>query len=723
MHLALVCSSMLFRLYCPKTLRPRSDARFLIVVAALLGISGLMCSATTYCRTLEEAYATLGFNPRATNAHVLVLMSDQHMNLNPGSSPAYDVTTNLDYRLVRLVNSMDPAPSKILISGDVCTSMGVIPGADARTQPSTYQDAINEMACFLASLQVLTNIDQTNILWIPGNHDQGAFENDADTFRRMFPNMPAYQKFELGGFHFFLMNSGNYGEPDERQKDWARAEVAKLDPTDNVIVMTHQPPFTGTVVHRGMGLLLRELFGEWRSRWWLIDGHEHARTDRIWQVGQSRVAETTLGPASTNTFIGFTYDVGCAFMCLSNGTVAGRIYYHYSTGMFVVWDEPYWPWPRLYQPAFEQNPGLLWRRFKQSPGRTPEMKTVDATDSISWWAYPVLLEWEMPLSVYDNEATHFVLLIAGLTANTVIDCSADRTNWIPLDVPTPTNSAYSFPIPPELVNLPKAYLRLRGFDHGNNWVGAWGLATTNGPGGFKFPRLEPIPDQSLYPGRALSVQPQVTSPYSPPDKLRFTLLSGPKGSRVDKDIGTFSWDPPADSAECTIPVTIKVSDWGTPPATSTQTFNVHLLGGGGPLLGVPSRAKGKLTFAASGDPGSYRIDYSVDGETWNELLTTNGPTHQFSFSIPETKQELHRFFRILQQTGEPSVTGPYPWPPEPPFVLQLQTPSAEFKILASTDLQNWNEVLSTNLAGTAIAIADPDATRWLLRYYRVHSVP
>lgn len=682
-----------------------------------------MCSAASYAHSLEEAYATLGFDPRASNAHVLVLMSDQHMNLNPGNSPAYEVTTNLDYRLVRLVNSMDPAPSKILVAGDVCSSMAVIPGADARTQPPTYRMATNEMTYFLESLKLFTNIHQTNILWIPGNHDQGAFESDANTFRMMFPTMPPYQRFELGGFHFFLLNSGNYGEPDDKQKEWARAEVAKLDPTDNLIVMTHQPPFTGTVVHRGMGLLLRELFGTWRSKWWLIDGHEHARADRTWKVGQSLVSETTLGPASTNTFVGFTYDVGCAFMCLSNGTVAGRIYYHYATQQFVIWDDPYWPWPRSYQPAFEQTPGLLWRRFKQGPGKTPEMKTVNATDSIAWWAYPVLLEWEMPLSDHDNEATHFVLLIAGLTVNTVIDCSADRTNWIPLSVPTPTNSAYSFPIPPELVNLPKAYLRLRGFDHGNNWVGAWGLATTNGPGRFRFPRLEPIPDQSLFPGRALSVQPQVTSPYSPPDKLRFALLSGPKGSRVDANIGTFYWDPPADSVAGSALVTIKVSDWGTPPATSTQSFNVHLLGGGGPLLSVPSRIKNRLVFTGSGDPGSYRVDYAVDGETWNELLTTNGPTLQFAFSTTETQQAPHKFFRILQQMGEPAVTGPFPWPSEPPYVLELQTPPAEFKILSSTNLLDWTEVFSTNLLGTLIKMEDPNATRWLIREYKVQRTP
>lgn len=674
--------------------------------------------------TLEEAYAELGFDPRAPGCSVVVLASDVHMNLDLNGVPAPVATTNLDHRMVRVINSMSPPPAKLLISGDVSSSLAPIPGGDARFDQPTFFNATNEMVYFLNSLKVLTNIHQTNILWIPGNHDVGAFESSADTFRTMFPEMPPYQTFEFAGIRWFLVNPGNFGTPDEAQKEWARGEFSKLHPDDTVIVMTHQPPFANPVAHRGMGLLLRELFEHRPSHWWLITGHDHARAQRTWRIGESKVAEINLGPATTNTFVGFSYDVGFAFLCLSNGVV-GQIYYHYAGDHYRVWRQPEWDFPREYIPAFEGLPGLLWRRLKSGYGKTPEQTAADSIDSIEWWAYPKYLEWEMPLGAHGNEATHFVLAVAGLTTEPVFECSADHTNWVRLEVPAPINLAYAFPIPPEMRHLPKVHLRLRSEDgFGNNWVGGWGLLTTNGPGGFRYPKLEAVPDQMSYPGRSIAVPLKAISPYSPPDRLRFTLLSGPIGASVDPQSGIFAWTPATTQAAADYAVSVKVSDDGSPPAEATQQFSVRILPGGGPTLTMPSTtAGGGLRFGVAGDSGSFRVLYSTDEETWNVLCVTNGAPHRFEFVLDSAPTDPHTFYAVRQRQGDAMAIGPHPWPIAVPYLVDVQAPAAEFHVLRSTNLVDWASIATTNLPGSRFKIVDPGAQRWQTRAYKAQSTP
>lgn len=677
----------------------------------------LACSGQGF-NTLQEAYAALGFDPHQPGNVVVVHASDVHMNLHIEGVPAPVATTNLDHRMVRVINEMNPQPAKILFSGDVSSSMAAVPGGDATGKPLPYTYATNEMIFFRNSLAALTNIHATNILWIPGNHDVGAFESDAQTFRMIFPNMPPYQRFELAGMHWFLVNPGNYGTPDEKQSDWLRAEVAQISPTNKVVVMTHQPPFSNPVAHRGMGLLLREVFGEWQTPWWLLAGHEHARALQTWKVGNSKVAEVVAGPATTNTFVGFNYDVGFVIHCVSNGIV-GQVYYHYSYDHFRVWNQPSWDFPREYAAAFEKVPGLLWRRLKPGYGSLPEQLQAEALDSIEWWAYPRVLEWRMPLADHGNRATHFLLAVAGLTPTAVVECSSDRENWIELSASQSEFLIHAYPIPESMRTLPSAYLRFRSQDSGNNWVGGWGLATTNGPGGFSYPRLSQVPDLVAYPGRSIAIQLQATNPYSPPDKLRFRLVSGPSGAAVDARAGVFTWQPGASSEPGVYPITVAVADEGTPPAGDTKAFNVQLLNGGGPVLSslrvIPPGGAG---FDIIGDPGAYTVSYTTDYENWNVLCVTNTPTLQAAVEIGATGQSTCQFFRVKQTAGVASASAPVPWPARPPYVVDLKLPATQFHVQQSTNLVHWDDLKQVTVPGQAIQIPDPSAEQWAPRVYK-----
>ena len=242
-------------------------------------------SAQAYTN-LTSAYSAMGFDPSAPGNAVVVFFSDAHMDARYHGI-SHVLTTNLDPRLVNIVNAMDPPPDRIVVAGDVSTSYCMTPGGHANSNDA-YVGTI-EMTWWSSAVLAFTNIAQTNILWVPGNHDQSVDETNAELFCRMFPNMPPYQAFELAGVKFFLLNSGSYCDASDSEAQWLRQQVAATPPTQTVAVVTHFPSVNDTI-YRGMYPLLREVFGNWQTRWWALYGHTHGRWNQVLTVGATNVA-------------------------------------------------------------------------------------------------------------------------------------------------------------------------------------------------------------------------------------------------------------------------------------------------------------------------------------------------------------------------------------------------------------------------------------------------
>jgi hypothetical protein len=421
---------------------------------------------------LATALRVMGFDPTVPGNAIVLFGSDAHMTLDPSGLPAEVVTTNLNWLFVKALNDMNPPPAKIVFCGDVSSSLSPVPGVIGLNNPIAVMNSTNEMALFSKSLDQL-NYPRTNILWIPGNHDQSPIETNAELFQLMFPDMPPYQSFEVSGVKFFLINSGNFGQPSLSLSQWLTEQVASTSPTQTVAVVTHQPPFHGTVAHRGVRLLLKKLFADWPTRWWVIDGHEHAHSTEVYQVGRSNVAQTTIGPVSTNTFKGFNYDVGCMFLCLSNGVV-GRVYYHFINEDYEIERPPDWDHPLPVIVPFESVEGLLWRRLK-SHQFLPELVVMSGYDSFDWLAYPKEIQWKLDLSAHENQATHFLIWSDYLVPSSVISFSVDRENWQDVSIPAPNKAIYALAMPPEIASAPAACVRLLADHHFNNWIGGWGV--------------------------------------------------------------------------------------------------------------------------------------------------------------------------------------------------------------------------------------------------------
>src|SRR5690242_18614490 len=64
----------------------------------------------------------------------------------------------------------------------------------------------------------------------------------------------------------------------------------------------------------------------------------------------------------------------------------------------------------------------------------------------------------------------------------------------------------------------------------------------------------------------------------PPQKLTYRLnADAPAGATIDPGSGLFTWQASQDQGGTTNSITVSVSDDGTPPLTSTRTFQVVVL--------------------------------------------------------------------------------------------------------------------------------------------------
>ena len=615
------------------------QAKSLLRLLALLAILGWTRLAGAY-NSFSEAYAAMGFDPFAPGNLLVVHFSDPHFHTDPNDTPPYAIITNLDFRLVNLINQMNPPPAKILISGDLSSSYSTVPGLYSNAW-SAYL-ATNELRNWYPELRRLTNVALTNILWVPGNHDQTIEETHADLFCALLGCSP-HQTVDIGGIRFFLLNGGNAGVPSDSERQWFLQQVGATSPTQTVAVMLHQPPFE-IAAERGNGLLLRQALGNWPTRWYVLHGHAHYQSIIPVKYGNSLAGVYGVGTANTNVFNGLDFSAGFRVFCLSNGIV-GSVYYHFddlhvSNADFQVEPLPDWGHPIPFVPAFEGIDGLLWRRLKK-PVPAPEVIYADTHGSAYWYAYTQELQWSLPLINHSNQATHFLILAGDLRGT--VSFSADRTNWIDAPLSQFTNQVYSVPIPPQIASGAVGYARFVA-SCCDNFIGGWGLSTTNPGPRITFPQLLPMADQTTDPCVTVKARAGVIDPYAPPDVLSFRLLSAPSGASLDAG-GTFSWTPQAADAMQSFLVAIQAYDDGIPEFSATAQFRIYVSGTNLPALIPGAWHNGAYEFCVPAQTGLlYTIEYSSNLSDWRVLLSTNPSVSPFRVTDPDAAAPF-RFYR------------------------------------------------------------------------------
>ena len=119
-----------------------------------------------------------------------------------------------------------------------------------------------------------------------------------------------------------------------------------------------------------------------------------------------------------------------------------------------------------------------------------------------------------------------------------------------------------------------------------------GLATSsnnNGPGQTAharyrnygpFPQPPPlaIVDLSINEGSTVTFQAPAYDADFPPQTLTFSLDPGaPARASIDPATGNFTWSPGEDHGPGVHPITVRVTDDGSPPLSATQTFTVTVI--------------------------------------------------------------------------------------------------------------------------------------------------
>ncbi len=164
------------------------------------------------------------------------------------------------------------------------------------------------------------------------------------------------------------------------------------------------------------------------------------------------------------------------------------------------------------------------------------------------------------------------------------------------------------------------------------------------------PAIAPIGDKAVVETNLLSFTVSVTDTDAPPQTLTFALEPGaPAGAGINPTNGVFAWVPPAGDGPTTNQITIRVTDDGSPPLSSTSTFTVVVLE---PPRFEPVMApvSGVITLAWGAFPGkTYRVYFreNLSSEIWTLLggdITATGPIAWTTDSLGAARQ---RFYQVV----------------------------------------------------------------------------
>lgn len=161
------------------------------------------------------------------------------------------------------------------------------------------------------------------------------------------------------------------------------------------------------------------------------------------------------------------------------------------------------------------------------------------------------------------------------------------------------------------------------------------------------PAFISVSDQTINAGVILNITNIVTGPDVPPQTLTFGLLAHPLNSTLSA-AGVFNWRPSVSQAGTTNPVSVEVTDNGTPNLSATNNFNVIVNPVSKPSLGTISYNGTQLSFTVNGGPvgPDYVVEVSTNLTGWQTLLTTNSPPQPFIFTDITTSIAPARFYRV-----------------------------------------------------------------------------
>ncbi len=135
----------------------------------------------------------------------------------------------------------------------------------------------------------------------------------------------------------------------------------------------------------------------------------------------------------------------------------------------------------------------------------------------------------------------------------------------------------------------------------------------------------------------------------PAQTLTYSLLPGfPSGAAVNPVSGNLTWRPTIAQANSANPISVVVTDNGTPNLTATNSFTVTVNPIIQPATSSATYANGQFSFTVDGQTGpDYIVQASTNMVDWQSLITNSSPTLPFVYVYTNNANLPVQFYRVL----------------------------------------------------------------------------
>jgi 3',5'-cyclic AMP phosphodiesterase CpdA len=188
----------------------------------LAGLAGAGIAGVVFASGLRQAQAAE--KSMRENDFFFVQMSDTHWGFTgPAVNPDAAVTLE---KAVATVNSLERPPDFIVFTGDLT---------------HTTDDAQERRTRLAQFREIVSQLTVKNVRFMPGEHDASLDQGQA--YREFFGE--THYTFDHKGVHFIALDnvSDPTGSLGDAQLQWLRADLARLDHAQAIVVLTHRPLF------------------------------------------------------------------------------------------------------------------------------------------------------------------------------------------------------------------------------------------------------------------------------------------------------------------------------------------------------------------------------------------------------------------------------------------------------------------------------------------------
>lgn len=262
------------------------------------------------------------------------------------------------------------------------------------------------------------------------------------------------------------------------------------------------------------------------------------------------------------------------------------------------------------------------------------------------------------------------------------------------------------------------------------------------------PTITPIANRIGVVGQLLQFQVVATDTDVPANTLSFALEAGvPAGAAIDPATGLFTWTPAAGQAGLAYPITVRVTDNGTPVLDATRGFAITVRTNQAPVAGAdflgtdqnrPVSVAARKLLLNDSDSDGDSLTLTLAGTTsiqGGSLSLTNGSvtysplaafsgTDTFTYTVSDGfGGSAQGAVTVTVQSAFAPVANPVRVTPLPNGHMALRMvgiPGRTYVVQASENLVDWAPLV-TMVAGPngVFEFEDTDVVNFSSRYYRL----